>query len=76
MMNTSDCRSLEVGEKVLEFENLDQILLVIDLISDLPLEVAHIYANRGDGLSHSCALNMSRKVDAILSIYLQQGQSP
>ena len=59
MMNTSDCRSLEVGEKVLEFENLDQILLVIDLISDLPLEVAHIYANRGDGLSHSCALNMS-----------------
>ena len=72
MMNTSDCRSLEVGEKVLEFENLDQILLVIDLISDLPLEVAHIYANRGDGLSHSCALNMSRKVDAILSIYLQK----
>ena len=70
ILNSTSCRSLEVEEKVLEISNMDQILYVLDLTSELPLSVANEFAKSGDSLAHSCATNMTKRVESMLSIFV------
>ena len=75
VMMLDGCRALEVTNHVLEIQSLDQILLVFDTSSTLPLEVVERFSKKGDQLGANCANNMTRRMDAVLEIFEQKIQT-
>ena len=71
VMMLDGCRALEVTNHVLEIQSLDQILLVLDTSSTLPLEVVERFSKKGDQLGANCAYIMTSWMVAVLEIFEQ-----